>query len=106
MRPAQLHTKGLLWRPQRFMKDRSAFPTYQTRVDLHTMERVLRFPLLKVAGSEYLSRLASYSRNFSDASCCVYNGKRRESPCSRNLQKIKYRPLLTHSRISVTVRTP
>jgi len=71
---AQLHTKGLLWHPQRFMKDRNTSPTYKTRVDFHNVKRVLRFPLLKGAGSEHLSRLASYPRNFPDASCCVEKG--------------------------------
>jgi hypothetical protein len=56
MHSAQLHPKGQSRHPQRVLKDRSAFPAYSTRVDLHNLVKGLRFPLPKGATDERLSQ--------------------------------------------------
>src|SRR6266487_7077140 len=60
MRPAQMHPKDQPGLPQRFLKDRNAFPTCRTRVEFHIDGKVLQLPLLRVAGSEYLSHRTYY----------------------------------------------
>ena len=73
---AQIHTKGLHWHPHRLIKDRSTFPTYQNGVDFQLEKKVLRFPLLRVAGSKCLLHSLAYSIRIQTAripGCCMYS---------------------------------
>lgn len=67
----QLPTKGLHWRPHRFMKDRNTFPTSLKRVEFQIYHRVLQFPLLRVASSQCLPQRGDSPISSEIASCCV-----------------------------------